>query len=93
VPTVSETVASGFSEGYSTTMFAPKGTPDDIVQLLSKEIAIIVKDPELAKQLADQGLVPVGSTPATYAKLVSDEFDRNEKLIKELRDSGQVPKQ
>jgi tripartite-type tricarboxylate transporter receptor subunit TctC len=93
VPTVSETVAPGFAEGYSTTMFAPKGTPDDIVQLLSKEIAAIVKDPELKKQLDEQGLVPVGSTPAEYAKIVNDEFNRNEALIKELRDSGQVPKQ
>ncbi len=30
---------------------------------------------------------------AEYAKIVNDEFNRNEALIKELRDSGQVPKQ
>lgn len=92
VPTVAETVAPGYDEGYSTTMFAPKGTPDEIVQRLSKELAVIVKDPELKKQLDEQGLVPVGSTPAEYAKIVNSEFDRNAQLIKELKDSGAVPK-
>lgn len=92
VPTLAETVAPGFSEGYSTTMFAPKGTPNEIVQRLSKEIAEIVKSPDLAKPFAEQGLVPIGSTPDAYAKLVNAEFDRNEALIKELKASGQVPK-
>jgi tripartite-type tricarboxylate transporter receptor subunit TctC len=91
VPTVSETVAPGFAEGYSTVMFAPKGTPADIVQLLSREIAAIIKSPDLAKLLQEQGLVAVGSTPEQYGTLVAAEFTRNEQLIKELRASGQVP--
>jgi tripartite-type tricarboxylate transporter receptor subunit TctC len=92
VPTVSETVVPGFSEGYSTVMFAPKGTPAEIVQLLSRELAAIVKLPDLAKPLQDQGLTPIGSTPEAYAAVVSAEFSRNEQLIKDLRASGQVPK-
>lgn len=92
VPTVSETVAPGFAEGYSTVMFAPKGTPAEIVQLLSRELAAIVKLPDLAKPLQDQGLTPIGSTPEAYAAVVSAEFSRNEQLIKDLRSSGQVPK-
>jgi tripartite-type tricarboxylate transporter receptor subunit TctC len=93
VPTVSETVAPGFAEGYSTTMFAPKGTPNEIVQQLSKEIADIVKSPDLAKSFQEQGLVAVGNTPEQYAAIVKSEFTRNEQLIKELKASGQVPAQ
>jgi tripartite-type tricarboxylate transporter receptor subunit TctC len=88
VPTLGETVAPGFAEGYSTTMFAPKGTPDDIVQRLSREIAEIVGHPDSAKQLLDLGLVPIGSTPAEYAAIVSAEFTRNAQLIVELRKAG-----
>lgn len=90
VPTLGETVAPGFAEGYSTVMFAPKGTPGAIVQRLSREIAELVKSPDAVKQFADQGLVPIASTPAEYAAVVTAEFDRNVKLIKDLRDKGLV---
>lgn len=90
VPTLGETVAPGFAEGYSTVMFAPKGTPDAIVQRLSREIAEVVRSPDAVKQFADQGLAPIASTPAEYATVVTAEFDRNVKLIKDLRDKGLV---
>jgi tripartite-type tricarboxylate transporter receptor subunit TctC len=92
VPTLSETVAPGFSDGYSTVMFAPKGTPNEIVQRVSRELAAIVNDPETNKRLVEMGLVKIGSTPEEYAAMVSTEFDRNQKLIKELRESGLVEK-
>jgi len=90
VPTLGETVAPGFAGGYSIVMFAPKGTPGDIVERLSREIAEIVKGPEAGKRLSDLGLLPIASAPAEYAKVVATEFDQNVKLIKELREQGLV---
>lgn len=90
VPTVSETVVPGFGAGYSTVMFAPKGTPDEIVQKLSATIAEIVNDPALAGSLAEFGLAPIGSTPDAYAEAVRTEFERNTEIIRDLRESGMV---
>jgi len=90
VPTLSETVVPGFSEGYSTVMFAPKGTPDEIVQRISRELSEMMKSPDVERQMLDIGVTPIASTPAEYATLVSAEFDRNSQLIKDLRQAGLV---
>lgn len=91
IPTVS-TVVPNFGEGYSTVMFAPKGTPDEIVQKLSTEIAAIVSDPALADKFKSLGLIPIGSSPEDYAVNVRSEFERNTQIIQELRASGMVDK-
>lgn len=90
VPTLAETVVPGFADGYSTVMFAPKGTPDEIVQRLSREVAELLKEPDVVQKFRELGMVPIGSTPAQYATKVTTEFDRNTQVIKELRESGQV---
>lgn len=90
IPTVGETVVPGFGKGYSTVVFAPKGTPDEIVQMLSREIADIVNAPELASKLAELGLLPVGSTPEAYGEIVRTEFEQNKLIIEDLRKSGMV---
>ncbi|MGF7159215.1 tripartite-type tricarboxylate transporter receptor subunit TctC [Rhodoligotrophos appendicifer] len=88
IPTLNETVAPGYADGYSTVIFAPKGTPNDIVQKMSREIAEVVRQPETAKKLLELGLTAMGSTPEEYAAIVAADFDRNVTLIAELRASG-----
>ncbi len=90
VPTLAETVVPGFADGYSSVMFAPKDTPDEIIQRLSREIAEVLKEPETVLKLRELGMVPIASTPAQYASKVSTDFDRNTQVIKDLRESGQV---
>ena len=92
IPTVGETVVEGFGEGYSTVMFAPKGTPADIVKKMSNEIAAVVNDPALAEKLAELGLAAIGSTPEAYAENVQTAFKRNQEIIKDLREKGLVDK-
>ena len=38
--------------------------------------------PEVRNLLIQQGLEPVGSTPAQYAKFMQDEYDRAGKIVK-----------
>lgn len=90
IPTVAEAAVPGFGEGYSTVMFAPKGTPDEIVQALATAIADIVNDPALADRLTELGLTPIGSTPEAYAEIVKSSFARNTEIIADLRASGMV---
>ena len=90
VPTVAEAAVPGFGEGYSTVMFAPEGTPDEIVQTLATAVAEIVSDPALADRLTELGLTPIGSTPEAYAEVVKASFARNTEIIADLRASGMV---
>lgn len=56
-------------------VFAPAGTPPDIVARLNRELNTIVKDPEVVTALARSGAEVVGSTPAQLAKVIRDEHD------------------
>ena len=42
---------------------APAGTPRPIVDRLQQELAAIVKMPDVAARMADQGQTPVAGTP------------------------------
>lgn len=69
VPTFKETgvdvtpMVGGFWWG----MFAPLGTPDAIVQHVSRALARTLANPELVKKLEDGGYTPSPSTPQAYA--------------------------
>jgi tripartite-type tricarboxylate transporter receptor subunit TctC len=57
-------------------IFAPGGTPKDIVDKLSGEVGRIVRTPEVGRILAAQGAEPAGSTPAEFGRLVVSERKR-----------------
>jgi len=60
---------------------APKGTPDAIVQRMSREIAAVLKDPEVQKRLQTAYFDPVGSTPEALAKFMGEELVRWKPVI------------
>jgi len=60
---------------------APKGTPDVIVQRMSREIAAVLKDPEVQKRLQTAYFDPVGSTPEALAKFMGEELRRWKPVI------------
>lgn len=82
LPTVSE-VLPGYDIPFWTGMFAPAGTPPEVVEKIAAAVHAAVNDPETAKKLKDSGIEGVGSTPAefdaywreqlaVYAKIVKD---------------------
>ncbi len=70
IPTMGEAGFPGFVMNSWAALLAPAGTPNDIVNRVSKEIAEIVQEPEVKKTFKDSGFVPVGSTPADLTKLI-----------------------
>ncbi|WP_398494179.1 Bug family tripartite tricarboxylate transporter substrate binding protein [Variovorax sp.] len=60
---------------------APRGTPDAIVQRMSREIAAVLKDPEVQKRLQTAYFDPVGSTPEALAKFMGEELRRWKPVI------------
>lgn len=72
VPTVAETLP-GFDATSWFGLFAPKGTPAQVVERLARSVTAILNDPEIGRKLADVGAVPVPLTGAAFARFLADE--------------------
>ena len=73
VPTVAESGLPGYDAGQWVGVFAPGGTPADIVQRLNVEITRATKTPAVAQQLQERGMIPLAATPAEFAKRFADD--------------------
>ena len=74
VPTVAEAGGPPI-EGSTWVLFlAPAGTPRDIVNRVSSEVAKIVASTEIRTRFDSLGIESVGSTPAEAAKFLDDEI-------------------
>lgn len=83
LPAISETVP-GFDVTSWYGIFAPTGTPPQIVDKLSAEVAKMLQSPEVRKRLDTLGATPVGSTPKEFGAYVNAEMKRWEAVIKPL---------
>jgi tripartite-type tricarboxylate transporter receptor subunit TctC len=63
-------------------LMAPKGTPPEIVNKLNAELNAALADPKVQKRLADLGGIPMPLTPADFGKLIVDETQKWNKVIK-----------
>ena len=82
VPTVAESGYPGFVAGTWYGLVAPAKTPTEIIDKLQAEIARILALPEVRNALIQQGLQPVGSTPAQFARFMQDEYAKAGKIVK-----------
>lgn len=82
VPSAPEAGLPKFVMDFWVGFAAPAGTPAPIVEQLNKAVVAAVNSEEGKKRLADQGLVPVGNTPAAANKLVQDETQRWGAVVK-----------
>ena len=64
--------------GYLTTA----GTPAAVVALLNREIVKALRSPEIRQALEDGGAESVGNTPAEFAIVISDDFEKYAKLVR-----------
>jgi tripartite-type tricarboxylate transporter receptor subunit TctC len=75
VATVSEQGFPGFRTNTWNGLAAPAGTPPAVVERIASEIAVAAKDPMFVKRLEDIGAVPVGNTPAEFARTLKADFE------------------
>lgn len=83
VPTVAESGLAGFNISTWYGIWAPVSTPRDIVQRLSREIAAIVKLPEVREQFAALGAEPVGNTPEEFTAFNKAELAKWARIVKQ----------
>jgi len=81
VPTVAE-VLPGFRSYSWFAVFAPKGTPDDIVAKLNAAIVGAVARPDVQKFFAERNVEARSSTPEGLAKIILDDIAQWGPVIK-----------
>jgi len=81
VPAVGE-----FLPGYEASGWygigAPKGTPDEIVEVLNREINAALADPKVKAALADLGLAPKPASPSEFGAFIAAETEKWAKVIR-----------
>jgi tripartite-type tricarboxylate transporter receptor subunit TctC len=82
VPTVAETVP-GFEATTWFAVFAPAGTPREVVQRINAEMQRVFKLPDVVDKLKALGLEPWISSPEELAKLQTTEIVKWAKVVKE----------
>jgi tripartite-type tricarboxylate transporter receptor subunit TctC len=55
---------------------APKRTPSEIIELLSKEINAALSDPAMKARFTDQGGTVFPTSPAEFGKFIADDTER-----------------
>ena len=81
VPTVGETVP-GYEASAFFGMSAPKGTSEEIVAKLNKEINAALVDAAMKAKLAELGGMMIPGSPTEFGKLISEETEKWAKVIK-----------
>jgi tripartite-type tricarboxylate transporter receptor subunit TctC len=85
MPTIAEAGLIGFKYESWFGMFAPAGTPQPIIQKVSRDIAAVLGLADLRDRMHKQGALPVTSTPQQFDAIIRDDTERNGKV---LRDAG-----
>lgn len=85
VPTLNESGLPGYDSGVWMGVLAPKGTPAEILDKVSVAIKKLLWNEDIKKQLAVQGLEPRGLSPDEFGKMLLNEIDRFETLIRDQK--------
>src|SRR6202166_3366965 len=82
VPTIAESGLPGFDYNLWVGVFAPAGTPTDIVDKINKDIIRALQSPEIKERLSTLGADAMPMTPVEFKTFVHGEIDDSAKVIK-----------
>ena len=75
VPTMEEAGLKGYTSVVWNGVLVRAGTPPEIVQYLSKQVAAALSAPHLKKTMEDQGYELLSSTPEKFSSLLQSEYN------------------
>jgi tripartite-type tricarboxylate transporter receptor subunit TctC len=81
VPTIAELGYPGFDVSFAYALMAPAGTPDEIVQLLSREVAKAMREPDVIEKNRMADYVATGLDPKQSAAWLRDNREKWTKVI------------
>jgi tripartite-type tricarboxylate transporter receptor subunit TctC len=82
LPTIAESGLPGYETYTWNALFAPAGTPKDVIDRLNAAANTAVADPDVQAKLKDVGAVPKGSTPDELASHVKAELAKWAPIVK-----------
>jgi tripartite-type tricarboxylate transporter receptor subunit TctC len=84
VPTMAEAGVPGVEVDSWNGLFAPAGTPKEIVDKLYRELAKALATPEVRKTFEDQAATVVGSSPAEFSSFLKKEVVEGSAFAKSI---------
>lgn len=81
VPTIAESGLPGYESAIMLALYAPAGTPSEIVEKLAKEVAAICKMEDVLKTFDTQGTEPMGLIHDDFKKFLEAESAKWKKVI------------
>src|SRR4051794_15783877 len=88
VPEVATFAEQGIKDQDSDTLtglVVPAATPKEIVELLQKEIAKAVAQPDVQEKLATLGFVPVANAPEEFGARIKSEIEKWGKVVRDAK--------
>ncbi|MEO8203287.1 MAG: tripartite tricarboxylate transporter substrate binding protein [Betaproteobacteria bacterium] len=82
VPTIAEGGIPGYAVDSWNGLFAPAGTPPEIVNRVALAVQQGFRDPALRKRMEDMGATPVGDTPEQFRAFVASEMQKWGNFVK-----------
>jgi tripartite-type tricarboxylate transporter receptor subunit TctC len=82
VPTVAEAGMPGYEATIWLGLMAPKGTPQEVVEKLNREIAKIMERADIKENWAKQGAVPMLMQPAEFEQYLRADIEKWAHVVK-----------
>jgi tripartite-type tricarboxylate transporter receptor subunit TctC len=82
VPTVAEAGVPGYDFVAEIGLYAPAGTPPEVVAKLAAQATRAVKQPDVVARFKQLGIDPVGSTPEALAQQNRLNFEKYARVVK-----------
>jgi tripartite-type tricarboxylate transporter receptor subunit TctC len=82
LPTMAEAGLQGFDISTWLGLFAPAGTPKDVIAKWNAEVVKILNSPEMREKLVAQGAEPVPMSPEQFAAFVQSEIAKYAIIVK-----------
>ena len=81
LPAIGEQVPGYAVDGWAG-LWAPAGTPKEIIARLNQSVARILKQPDMQERLRTGGAEPVPSTPEGFARVIAQDIATWAKVVK-----------
>jgi tripartite-type tricarboxylate transporter receptor subunit TctC len=85
LPTFAEQGVKDQEADTLTGIVVPAGTPKEIVDLLQREVAKIVAQPDVKEKLAALGFVPIANTPDEFGARIRLEIEKWGKVVRDAK--------
>ncbi len=83
-PTMREAGFGGIEIDTWFGLVAPAGTPDAVIDKLNAAFVQAIRDPDVVKQMADQGAQAVVNTPSEFAAFIASQTEHFGKVVRSV---------